>query len=367
MSKEVNTDNPGRQGGICLATKLRLVFLVLALVPQAMIYSMTYQSALVADKTFGQAEAASLASALLLVLGLPGLVTEWMVGRHLDTIRDFCSRLKLGFYSERLALPNEARDGDGEDPLIMLKRDMNWMARQIDNREKELRKAIDDLQKSRCQIDEQNRFLAKANAELITTQEKLKEQSVELASAFRDMQAMALTDPLTAIANRRCFFEALDRCFAPQECSCRPISMLIFDVDRFKSINDQYGHQVGDRVLLELAKIIQGHIRNEDLAARIGGEEYAVLLPGACSHEAGRVACRIHTAVANYDFRLDGSRRVPVTTSIGICTLTRLPCFDKEKLYNYADQALYYSKNSGRNCIAAYDPDTRSVNRIKCA
>lgn len=328
---------------------------------------MTYHSALAADRIFGQAEATSLASALLLVLGLPGLVAEWMVGRHLDTLRQFCSSIKQGRYSERLALPNEPRDRDGEDPLLVLKRDMNWMARQIETREKELRQAINDLQKSSCRIDEQNRYLAKANVEMMATQDRLKKQSDELENAFHDMQVMALTDPLTAIANRRCFFEALDSCFSSPDCNCRPISMLIFDVDRFKTINDNYGRQAGDRVLLEMAGIIQAHIRTGNLAARIGGEEYAVLLPGACSHEAGRVACRIQTAVADHDFKLDGDKRVPVTASIGICTLTRLPCFDKEKLYHYADQALYHSKHSGRNCIAVFDPDTRSVNRIKCA
>lgn len=352
---------------MCLVTKLRMVFLVLVLIPQVIMFEMTYQSALAADRTFGQAEAASLASALLLVLALPGLVTDWIVGRQMDVLRQFCSRIKQGKYSERLVLPNEPRDGEDEDPLLGLIRDMNWMARKIETREKELRKAIDDLQQYRCRIDEQNRFLTAANAELLATQERLREQSAELENAFRRMQVMALTDPLTALANRRCFFEALEKCLASTDYTCRPLSMLIFDIDQFKTINDDYGHQAGDRVLLEMTKIIQANIRNGDLAARIGGDEYAALLPGACSSEAGRMACSIQAAVADHDFRLAGDERVAVTASIGICTFTRLSCFDTEKLYHYADQALYHSKHSGRNCVAVFDPDTRSVNRIKCA
>ncbi len=97
-----------------MAIKLRLALLAVALIPQAITYGMTFGSPLAADRYFGQIQAASLASALLLALASPGLVLEWLVGRPLREMSRFCSRLKQGNYQERLFLTNEARDGDAK-------------------------------------------------------------------------------------------------------------------------------------------------------------------------------------------------------------------------------------------------------------
>lgn len=280
------------------------------------------------NRYFNEVEAVSIASALFLILVMPGFTVEWLVGKQLDDMRQLCSKVKQGNYSELLSLPNEP--SDGEDGIIILMRDMNWMARQIEFREKALRQAVDDLRESRGR-----------------------------------MQVMAMTDPLTAIANRRCFFDTLERHFEALLCNYHPISLLIFDVDLFKRINDTYGHQAGDKILLELARIIQGNTRDRDLAARIGGEEYALLLPDTECQDAVGIARRIHRTIADHEFILAGNRRISVTVSIGICTLSHILCsLDKEKLYNYADQALYYSKHIGRNSVSVYDPDTQLINKI---
>ena len=253
---------------------------------------------------------------------------EWLVGKHLDNMRQLCSRVKQGIYSELLSLPNEP--SDGEDNILILMRDMNWMARQIEFRERALRQAVEELRESRGR-----------------------------------MQVMAMTDPLTAIANRRCFFDTLERHFEALLCNYHPISLLIFDVDLFKRINDTYGHQAGDKILLELARIIQGNTRDRDLAARIGGEEYALLLPDTECQDAVGIARRIHRTIADYEFILTENQRISVTVSIGVCTLSQILCnLDKEKLYNYADQALYYSKQIGRNSVSVYDPDSHLINKI---
>jgi diguanylate cyclase (GGDEF)-like protein len=147
-------------------------------------------------------------------------------------------------------------------------------------------------------------------------------------------------------------------------CQHRPISLLALDVDRFKSINDTYGHQAGDKVLQELAGIIQSNIRNSDLAARIGGEEYALLMPDADSPAAVVVARKIKRAVETHTFMLE-DKQVSVTISVGICTLAQPPCsVDVGKLYSFADQALYHSKNSGRNSISIYDPESSTIAKI---
>lgn len=325
---------------------------------------MTYGSLLATDKYLSQIQALSLSSAILLALLMPNLIVEWLVGKHLRTIRQFCLRVKERNYKERISLPNESRDGDGEDEIIVLMRDMNWMARQIEIREQELQQAVKDLSLSRGHIIEQNSVLVAANEELLITQQRLHERTVELENTCLQVQRLAMTDPLTSIANRRCFFDTMERQFAAMVCNCRPISLLMLDIDRFKTINDTYGHQAGDKVLLELAAMIQRSTRNGDLAARIGGEEYALLLPDTRSQEAVMIAGRIQKSLADHEFILGENKRVSVTVSVGICTLSQLPCLDREKLYNYADQALYHSKHIGRNSISVYDPITGSIDDV---
>lgn len=352
-----------------MAIKLRLALLATALIPQAVIYGMTIGSPLAADKYFGQIQAASLAGALLLALALPGLVLEWLVGRPLRKLTRFCARLKQGNYQERLLLPTEARDGDGEDGITVLMRDMNWMARQIEIREKELRQAIEDLSANRRLIEEKNARLVRVNRELAATHKSLQARTGELEQSYRQMQVMAMTDPLTAIANRRRFFAALCEQSAGLACSrsCCPTSLLILDVDRFKAVNDTYGHAAGDKVLQEIAAITRENTREGDTAARIGGEEYALLLPGAHRRQAEEVARRIRTAVAGRLFDLPDGQQISVTVSIGICTFSQFACLEREKLYVFADQALYHAKRSGRNGISVYDPEACSINSVCCA
>ncbi|TWH46672.1 diguanylate cyclase (GGDEF)-like protein [Sporomusa sp. KB1] len=347
-----------------LHCKLRLLVLVMMLIPQGVVFGLANGTGLASDRWFNQIEAVSLVSALLLALATPGLIIEWLLGKPLEKIRCFCFMVKQGDYRARVSLPNESRDRDDEDAITLLMRDMNWMARQIELREQELKQVVENLEQSRQHIGKQNQALAKTNAELMVVQGRLNERTTELEEAFKQMQVMALTDPLTTIGNRRCFFDTLEQQFAALICTCRPISLVMIDIDRFKAINDTFGHEAGDRVLQELARIIIQHSRENDLAARIGGEEFTVLLPGAGSQEAVLVARRIKAAIANHNFELADEQRISITVSIGICTLSQTPCFNRDNLYNYADQALYHSKNNGRNSISIFDPTIRSVTKV---
>jgi len=327
---------------------------------------MAYGSLLATNKDFSQMQAFSLISALFLAFIMPNLMIKWLIGTRLSTIRQFCLKVKGRNYKERLSLPNEPRDGDEEDEVTVLMRDMNWMARQIEMREHELQQLVQDLSQSRSHIIEQNGVLVTANAELLMTQQRLHERTLELETLCHEIQTLAMTDALTSIANRRCFFHTMDQQFATMVCHCRPISLLMLDIDHFKTINDTYGHQAGDKVLLELAGMIQKNARKGDLAARIGGEEYALLLPDTAKPEAVLIAQRIQKVLAAHEFILDENKLVSVTVSIGICTLSHLPRLEREDLYHYADQALYHSKHSGRNSISVYDPTTSSVNKVAC-
>lgn len=345
-----------------MVNKLRLLFLFIVAIPQGVMFGMAYDSSLATNKSFNQMEAASLASALLLVMTMPSVAIQWLLGKSLHSMRKLCNQVKQGNYGQLIALSNESRNE--EDDILVLMRDMNWMARQIENREKDLRQVADELWQSRNQMDEQNKMLLSVNAELLLVQERLKERTIQLEDSCSCMQVMAMTDPLTAIANRRCFFETMDRQFTELRCNYSPISLLIIDIDFFKKINDTYGHQAGDEVLLELAQIIQKNAREGDLVARIGGEEYGVLLPGSLTEQAVKVANRIKIGIETHVFVL-GEVAVTVTVSIGICTLSQsFCCFDREKIYNYADQALYYSKHSGRNCVSVYNMETNVIAKV---
>ena len=330
-----------------MVTKLRLFLSVILLIPQGIIFGMTNGSLLATNNYFSHIQALSLMSAILLALLMPSLMVEWLVGKKLRKMRHFCLRVKESNYKERLSLPNESTNG--EDEIIVLMRDMNWMARQIDMREQELY--------------EQNSVLVSANAELLITQQRLHERTLELESTCIMVQTLAMTDSLTSIANRRCFFDTMERQFAAMVCNCRPISLLMLDIDRFKTINDTYGHQAGDRVLLELAEIIQSSTRSGDLPARIGGEEYAILLPDTHCQQAVMIAGLIQKSLAEHEFIVGDKKAVFITVSIGICTISQLACLDRDNLYNYADQALYHSKHIGRNSISVYDPSTKSMHK----
>lgn len=331
------------------------------MIPQGIIHAMSLGTSLASEKSFGQVQAVTLASTLLIALAAPGPIIEWLVGKPLSRIRLFCASIKQGNYQERLPLPNEARDGEGEDQITVIMRDMNWMARQIEIREKDLRKAVNDLSESRRKISDQNEYLKQINLQLAATRNNLQEKTRELELSFRQMEVMAMTDPLTGMANRRCFFSNLQHQFTSLICSCPPISLLILDIDRFKSVNDTFGHESGDIVLKEIAGLIRESTRAGDLAGRIGGEEYAVLLPDTSSHQAVEIASRIKKRVAEHIFCLPDSKQIALTVSIGICTLSQHACLDRRNIYGFADQALYHAKRSGRNRIAVYDPEAGKV------
>lgn len=348
-----------------MVTKLRVVFLIIVLIPHIIMFSMTYGTVLAVNKHFNQIQAIALACSLFLVMSIPNLTIGWLITKPLRQMRELCSRVKQGYYRELLTLPNEPTDVSEEDEITLLMRDMNWMARHIGIREKELKQAIDDLSEYQKQIAEKNVYLLSVNKKLIEAQEQMRKQAIELEDTCKCMQVMAMTDPLTQIANRRCFFDSLDRYFSPPICKLLSVSLLILDIDKFKVVNDSFGHQAGDQVLREIATVIKNNIRSNDMAARIGGEEYAVLLYDANLDDAVLIASKIKKAIEKHAISLDKNKQIFVTVSIGVCTLMQKTCrFDVDRLYCFADQALYHSKNNGRNCISVFYTDINSIAKI---
>ncbi|MFC3715928.1 diguanylate cyclase [Luteimonas soli] len=172
--------------------------------------------------------------------------------------------------------------------------------------------------------------------------------SVE-ANYHEEIYQLATRDALTDLCNRRHFLEQMEREVARAVRHGRPLAMCIVDVDLFKPVNDRYGHISGDEVLRQIADLVHRHVRHDDIAARIGGEEFAVLLPECDANAAYGFAERLRAAVAAATFTPGGEPR-RITISIGIAELS--PAHDSRAgLMAAADAALYRAKEEGRNRV----------------
>jgi diguanylate cyclase (GGDEF)-like protein/PAS domain S-box-containing protein len=166
----------------------------------------------------------------------------------------------------------------------------------------------------------------------------------------RELQRQATDcDHLTGIANRRAFFEAAELELARSKHSPRPLSMILFDADHFKRVNDCHGHPAGDAVLRHLAALLTATFRQVDVVARVGGEEFAVLLPSTGPHGATVMANRLRQAVESQSVEVDGVK-IRYTVSGGVATLDA-SIDGLDALMKRADQALYAAKAAGRNRI----------------
>lgn len=154
------------------------------------------------------------------------------------------------------------------------------------------------------------------------------------------------TDPLTGLANRRFFTEMLEKAMAFANRHQQPLSLIMVDLDDFKVINDTYGHETGDQVLTSFAQLMNGFIRKEDVAARFGGEEFILMLPGTDLEQVAIMAERLRTQMENVTFSTSQSR---VTASFGITQYRPDDTF--ETLINRVDDALYAAKKAGKNQV----------------
>ena len=172
----------------------------------------------------------------------------------------------------------------------------------------------------------------------------------------------ALVDPLTGIANRRAFFERGERVLQRTLGEGRPVALLVLDLDLFKRINDTFGHQTGDRVLCAFCETAVALLRPTDLFGRMGGEEFACLLPGATEDEAMQVAERIRATFCGRGVDVGGENS-PSTVSIGVATMTE-PGGELAVLFAAADRALYQAKAKGRNRVEQARPAVVSLQPV---
>ena len=163
-----------------------------------------------------------------------------------------------------------------------------------------------------------------------------------------EIYRLTTVDGLTQIFNRRYFLEQLERELSRAKRYRRELSLILFDIDHFKQINDTYGHLAGDYVLKQLATVVKGKIRRDDIMARYGGEEFAVILPEIDNANSVAFSEKIRKLVEKTPFKFEDAR-IAVTVSIGVATGEDAD--DAANLIKRTDEKLYEAKNAGRNCV----------------
>lgn len=176
--------------------------------------------------------------------------------------------------------------------------------------------------------------------------------SIANARLHNTIRKMATTDGLTGLINHRHFQDKTDERFARAARYPEDISLLLFDIDHFKKVNDTFGHPIGDAVLRKVGAILREAARDVDVAARYGGEEFAVVMEKTDEASALKMAERIRTTIEKSRFVFEG-KEVPITVSIG-CASHPSHCKDKKELIEKADQSLYWAKKNGRNRCCPY-------------
>jgi len=189
-------------------------------------------------------------------------------------------------------------------------------------------------------------------------EELVKARTLELELAQDALVEMANKDPMTGLYNRRYFNEISSTLLQLSKRNSKPFSILMMDIDRFKVINDNYGHLIGDEVIKNLANIFINDTRETDIVVRFGGEEFIILLPDTNITGAGKIAKKIKQHAEDSEILTADGTTVKCTISIGIASCDCANDIDIDDLVHRSDVALYDAKKSGRNKVVKYEKET---------
>ncbi len=251
--------------------------------------------------------------------------------------------LKLGD-CQKCTVYKKATKGD---PILQIGEDFNNLMFQLKTQENKLRSSIQATEEKNRELSALNRKIKKLMKNLDVKNSQLNELSIK--------------DGLTGLYNYRYFSKILREQYNLSRRYKFPLSFIMIDIDYFKAVNDTYGHQAGDRVLIQLANILARSVRDTDTIVRCGGEEFAIILPYTDVDDAYLKAERLRKQVSAHVFKARG-KSLSITISLGIAVYPVTKNINKpERLSYYADKALYQAKEKGRNQTVVYDD--RSVTK----
>ncbi|HEX22098.1 MAG TPA: GGDEF domain-containing protein, partial [Chromatiales bacterium] len=179
---------------------------------------------------------------------------------------------------------------------------------------------------------------------------EMEKEGESLRQRLREKHEQAVRDPLTGLYNRLAYDERIVQEFARAKRYKQPLSLAVLDIDRFKRINDSYGHKAGDKALKIIAERVRNNLRETDFLARYGGEEFAIVMPETCLSDGLVAVEKLRKDVSQSQFHYQGTG-VAITVSVGLAEMREDD--SPETLFQRADRALYQAKDSGRNCTCA--------------
>jgi len=194
-----------------------------------------------------------------------------------------------------------------------------------------------------------------AQSQFINSHVQLRQKTLALEEAKKQLKIQATQDPLTGLYNRRYFQDVSQKLINLARRESNDLSVIMLDIDKFKNINDSYGHGVGDIVIKSLATLLQKYSRKSDVIARIGGEEFAILLPNTNKDGALGVASKITEMVSKQKLKVNKSDSLQFTISSGVDCIDVENDLNLDAALNRADSAMYLAKRSGRNKAVLYD------------
>ncbi len=265
----------------------------------------------------------TLALVVILLGGLLTFGTARQITAPLSELANVANEMKAGNLSIRANNPRV------NDEIGQLSTTFNQMAESIQQRQLELRELANGLERT------------------------VNERTAELQEQAKILEEMAITDPLTQAYNRRQFFKLAKIEMERAQKHELKLSVIVIDADHYKRVNDTFGHQIGDLVLIKLVEICHSAIRKTDVFARYGGEEFVILMPETDSETARLIAERIRERVENTRLPVDG-QFVQITISLGLSTFANTQMLSFDSLLTQADRALYKSKRTGRNRVTVW-------------
>lgn len=202
------------------------------------------------------------------------------------------------------------------------------------------------------EVEQLRKQLVTITSELNSVNRELQKKNVQLEQAKKRLDEIARTDPLTKLSNRRDFYELIEREVIRFERNQRPLSIVMTDIDYFKKVNDTYGHDCGDYILVSVGNIIRTEIRKQDAVGRWGGEEFILLLPHTDAKGAYNVSEKIRKKIENTTFHYS-DHTLHINLTLGICEFKKN--MNIKDCINKADHALYLGKQEGRNRVIVYN------------